>query len=41
LHDFHTPDPDSTHVDWPASGGGFERAHFDALWRDVTRFAGG
>jgi hypothetical protein len=29
------------HVDWLSSGAGFDRAHFEALWRDVARFLGG
>lgn len=37
--------PDATHVpphfDWLASGSGFDRAGFDAVWRDVARFVAG
>ncbi|MEM9455517.1 MAG: triacylglycerol lipase [Myxococcota bacterium] len=29
---------DGRHVDWLASGSGFRRHHFEALWRSVARF---
>jgi hypothetical protein len=38
LGHFRAPGPSSPHVDWLATGSGFDRARFDALWRDVARF---
>lgn len=38
LGHFRPSEPGSPHVDWLASGSGFDRARFDALWRDVARF---
>jgi hypothetical protein len=41
LGHFRTAEPGSPHVDWLASGSGFDRPRFDALWRDVARFVAG
>jgi hypothetical protein len=38
LGHFRTSTPGPPHVDWLATGTGFERRHFAALWRDVARF---
>jgi hypothetical protein len=38
LGHFRTADPGSPHVDWLATGSGFDRARFDALWEDVADF---
>lgn len=35
---FDDPAHDPPHVDWIATGSGFDRAAFDALWADVTDF---
>lgn len=32
---------DPPHIDWLSSGCGFDRASFEALWRDVARFIAG
>ena len=39
----HFPDPTHVppHFDWLASGSGFDRERFDAVWRDVARFVTG
>ncbi|MCU0669533.1 MAG: triacylglycerol lipase [Myxococcota bacterium] len=41
LGHFRSAEPGSPHVDWLASGSGFDRPRFDALWRDVARFVAG
>jgi hypothetical protein len=38
LGHFRTAEPGSPHIDWLATGSGFDRARFEALWRDVARF---
>ena len=38
---FHDPAHDPPHYDWLASGSGFNRRAFDALWEDVARFIAG
>jgi hypothetical protein len=35
---FHHPTHVPPHFDWVASGTGFTRAHFEAVWRDVASF---
>ena len=35
---FHRPTHVPPHFDWVASGTGFDRPHFDALWRDIAAF---
>lgn len=35
---FHGPTHVPPHFDWVASGTGFDRAQFEALWRDVARW---
>ncbi len=35
---FHHPTHVPPHFDWVASGTGFTRAHFEAVWRDVVSF---
>jgi len=35
---FHDEKNDPPHHDWVASGSRFDRASFEAIWRDVTRF---
>jgi hypothetical protein len=35
---FHHPTHVPPHFDWVASGTGFTRAHFEAVWRDVAAF---
>lgn len=35
---FHGPDHRPPHTDWLATGSGFDRAQFDALWTQVARF---
>jgi triacylglycerol esterase/lipase EstA (alpha/beta hydrolase family) len=34
-------DPDHPHIDWLASGSGFDRPRFEALWTDVASFITG
>jgi hypothetical protein len=41
LGHFRTAEPGSPHVDWLASGSGFDEARFEALWRDVASFLAG
>jgi triacylglycerol lipase len=38
---FHLPTHVPPHFDWVASGTGFDRAHFEALWGDVARYLAG
>jgi hypothetical protein len=38
---FHDPDRDPPHVDWLATGSGFDRRRFETLWADVARFVAG
>lgn len=38
---FHLPTHVPPHFDWVASGTGFDRAHFEALWRAVLAYAAG
>ncbi len=38
LGHFHGPTHVPPHFDWVASGSGFDRARFEALWGDVVRF---
>jgi hypothetical protein len=38
LGHFHDASHDPPHVDWVVTGSGFNRARFEALWSDVTRF---
>jgi triacylglycerol lipase len=38
LGHFHGPLHVPPHFDWMASGTGFDRPHFEALWGDVARF---
>jgi hypothetical protein len=38
LGHFADPSADPPHVDWLATGTGFDRAAFDAVWRRVARF---
>jgi hypothetical protein len=38
LGHFRDPSHDPPHVDWLVTGSGFDRAGFEALWSDVTRF---
>jgi len=38
---FHLPTHVPPHFDWLASGSGFNRVHFEALWRDMVAYAGG
>jgi triacylglycerol lipase len=38
LGHFHGPTHVPPHFDWVASGSGFDRARFEALWGDVARF---
>jgi hypothetical protein len=38
---FHKPTHVPPHVDWLTSGTGFDREHFEAVWRDVAEFVGG
>lgn len=35
---FNDPDHHPPHIDWIATGSGFDRAAFDALWTDVADF---
>lgn len=35
---FHDPRHSPPHVDWLATGSHFDRAHFEALWKDVVAF---
>jgi triacylglycerol lipase len=37
---FHLPTHVPPHFDWVASGSGFNRVHFEALWRDMAAYAG-
>jgi hypothetical protein len=41
LGHFHGPTHVPPHFDWVASGSGFDRARFEALWGDVTGFLAG
>ena len=41
LGHFRASEPGAPHVDWLATGSGFDRRQFDALWRDVARFVAG
>jgi hypothetical protein len=41
LGHFRTSEQGAPHVDWLATGSGFDRRQFDALWRDVARFVAG
>jgi triacylglycerol lipase len=41
LGHFRDPEAHPPHVDWLASGSGFDRHRFDALWRAVARFVAG
>jgi triacylglycerol lipase len=38
LGHFRDASLDPPHVDWLVTGSGFDRARFEALWSDVTRF---
>jgi hypothetical protein len=38
---FHLPKHVPPHFDWVASGTGFDRPHFEALWRDVVVYLAG
>ena len=38
LGHFNAPTLVPPHFDWMASGSGFDRPHFQALWQDVTAF---
>ena len=38
LGHFQDASHDPPHVDWLVTGSGFDRARFEALWGDVTRF---
>jgi hypothetical protein len=38
LGHFRDASHDPPHVDWLVTGSGFDRARFEALWCDVTRF---
>jgi len=38
LGHFRDASHDPPHVDWFVTGSGFDRARFEALWSDVTRF---
>lgn len=38
LGHFRDASHDPPHVDWLVTGSGFDRARFEALWSDVTRF---
>jgi hypothetical protein len=38
LGHFHGPHEVPPHFDWMASGSGFDRRHFEALWDDVVAF---
>jgi len=38
---FHLPTHVPPHFDWVASGSGFNRVHFEAVWRDMAAYAGG
>jgi hypothetical protein len=38
---FHLPKHVPPHFDWVASGTGFDRRHFEALWRDVVAYLAG
>ena len=38
LGHFRDASHDPPHVDWLVTGSGFDRARFEALWGDVTRF---
>ena len=41
LGHFHQPRHVPPHFDWVASGTGFDREHFEAVWRAVARFLAG
>ncbi len=38
---FHLPKHVPPHFDWVASGTGFDRRHFEALWRDIAVYVAG
>jgi len=38
---FHRPTHVPPHVDWLTSGTGFDREHFETVWRNVAAFIGG
>jgi hypothetical protein len=38
---FHRPSHVPPHIDWLTSGTGFDREHFEAVWREVAEFVGG
>jgi len=38
---FHHPTHVPPHFDWVASGTGFDRRHFEALWRDIIAYLAG
>jgi len=38
---FHHPTHVPPHFDWVASGTGFDRRHFEALWRDIVAYLAG
>ena len=38
LGHFRDASHDPPHVDWLVTGSGFDRARFEVLWGDVTRF---
>ena len=40
LGHFHQPRHVPPHFDWVASGTGFDREHFEAVWKAVARFLG-
>jgi hypothetical protein len=40
LGHFHKPRHVPPHFDWVASGTGFDREHFEAVWKAVARFLG-
>ncbi len=40
LGHFHRPRHIPPHFDWVASGTGFDREHFEAVWKAVARFIG-
>jgi triacylglycerol esterase/lipase EstA (alpha/beta hydrolase family) len=40
LGHFHRPRHVPPHFDWVASGTGFDREHFEAVWKAVARFIG-
>ena len=40
LGHFHRPRHVPPHFDWVASGTGFDREHFEAVWKAVARFLG-